>query len=270
MKIWVLLTFGGYYENRRPSVDSERSRSRAVTCEVWASELLHISCRVETNFKSCFAFVGHGFWLDCCRADAGGHFGRQVRCIRSHFFCRIGSWPLPVHLDPCVRSHPRADMARSALSTFKGVDAFGKTMDDVKVKTRTGAMCASAFKTRVLILRLLTIISLAIIFKFTTFEFFDYRRINHDPSMVVDKSRGEKVTVDLNVTRFGRDLAEGVRGKTVEGAQVTHGVQVRRSRIPGRTYTYTLRRACRACSSTTRSRRCASYMPRPASRSPTL
>ena len=27
-------------------------------------------------------------------------------------------------------------MARSVLSTFKGVDAFGKTMDDVKVKTR--------------------------------------------------------------------------------------------------------------------------------------
>ncbi|KAH7087915.1 endoplasmic reticulum-derived transport vesicle ERV46 [Auriculariales sp. MPI-PUGE-AT-0066] len=45
-------------------------------------------------------------------------------------------------------------------------------MDDVKVKTRTGA--------------LLTIISLA---------FVDYRRINHDTSMVVDKSRGEKVTI---------------------------------------------------------------------------
>ena len=46
----------------------------------------------------------------------------------------------------------------------------------------------------------MTIISLAIIFTFTTFEFVDYRRINHDTSMVVDKSRGEKVTVNLNVT----------------------------------------------------------------------
>jgi len=29
------------------------------------------------------------------------------------------------------------------LSSLKGVDAFGKTMEDVKVKTRTGALCES-------------------------------------------------------------------------------------------------------------------------------
>lgn len=43
-------------------------------------------------------------------------------------------------------------------------------------------------------------ISIAIIFTFTTIEFVDYRRINHDTSMIVDKSRGEKLTVNLNVT----------------------------------------------------------------------
>jgi len=56
---------------------------------------------------------------------------------------RIGSCHLPIHLDPRVRSHiPRADMARSIFSTFKGVDAFGKTMDNVKVKTR----CVTTFE----------------------------------------------------------------------------------------------------------------------------
>ncbi|PFH53987.1 hypothetical protein AMATHDRAFT_73002 [Amanita thiersii Skay4041] len=60
------------------------------------------------------------------------------------------------------------------------------TTDDVKVKTRTGAF--------------LTILSAAIILTFTTMEFFDYRRVLVDTSIVVDKSRGEKLTVNLNIT----------------------------------------------------------------------
>ncbi|KJA16499.1 hypothetical protein HYPSUDRAFT_147686 [Hypholoma sublateritium FD-334 SS-4] len=60
------------------------------------------------------------------------------------------------------------------------------TTEDVKVKTRTGA--------------LLTLISAAIIFSVMTIEFLDYRRVNIDTSIVVDKSRGEKLTVNLNVT----------------------------------------------------------------------
>ncbi|RPD62723.1 Sec1-domain-containing protein [Lentinus tigrinus ALCF2SS1-7] len=60
------------------------------------------------------------------------------------------------------------------------------TMEDVKVKTRTGA--------------LLTIIAAAIILSFTTIEFFDYRHVNVDTSIVVDRSRGEKLTVNMNVT----------------------------------------------------------------------
>ncbi|KAG6918770.1 hypothetical protein DXG01_011961 [Tephrocybe rancida] len=77
-------------------------------------------------------------------------------------------------------------MAKGLFGGLKGVDAFGKTTEDVKVKTRTGA--------------LLTIISTAIILAFTTMEFLDYRRITIDTSIVVDKSRGEKLTVNLNVT----------------------------------------------------------------------
>ncbi|KAK2465257.1 hypothetical protein APHAL10511_002611 [Amanita phalloides] len=77
-------------------------------------------------------------------------------------------------------------MAKGLFGGLKGMDAFGKTTDDVKVKTRTGAF--------------LTILSAAIILAFTTMEFFDYRRVTVDTSIVVDRSRGEKLTVNLNIT----------------------------------------------------------------------
>jgi len=77
-------------------------------------------------------------------------------------------------------------MAKGLFAGLKGVDAFGKTTEDVKVKTRTGAF--------------LTIVAAAIILAFTTMEFFDYRRVTIDTSIVVDKSRGEKLTVKMNVT----------------------------------------------------------------------
>ncbi|KAF9221651.1 Sec1-like protein [Gyrodon lividus] len=60
------------------------------------------------------------------------------------------------------------------------------TTEDVKVKTRTGA--------------LLTLVSACIILAFTTMEFFDYRRVGVDTSVVVDRSRGQKLSVRLNVT----------------------------------------------------------------------
>ena len=45
-----------------------------------------------------------------------------------------------------------------------------------------------------------TILSAAIILAFTTMEFVDYRSIYIDTSIAVDKSRGEKLTVNMNVT----------------------------------------------------------------------
>jgi len=77
-------------------------------------------------------------------------------------------------------------MAKGIFSSLKGVDAFGKTMEDVKVKTRTGAF--------------LTLLSAAFILTFMTVEFIDYRRVDIDTSLIVDKSMGEKVTVNMNVT----------------------------------------------------------------------
>ena len=47
---------------------------------------------------------------------------------------------------------------------------------------------------------LVSILSAAIILAFTTMEFIDYRRVYIDTSLVVDKSRGEKLTVNMNVT----------------------------------------------------------------------
>ncbi|KAL0952208.1 hypothetical protein HGRIS_006498 [Hohenbuehelia grisea] len=77
-------------------------------------------------------------------------------------------------------------MAKGLFNNLQGIDAFGKTTEDVKVKPRTGAF--------------LTILSAAIILSFTAMEFFDYRRVTVDTSIVVDKSRGEKLTVNMNVT----------------------------------------------------------------------
>jgi hypothetical protein len=45
-----------------------------------------------------------------------------------------------------------------------------------------------------------TIISAAVILSVMMIEFLDYRRVNIDTSIVVDKSRGEKLTVNLNIT----------------------------------------------------------------------
>lgn len=46
----------------------------------------------------------------------------------------------------------------------------------------------------------MTLVATAIILTFTGIEFFDYRRIGTDTSLVVDKSRGEKLTVHMDVT----------------------------------------------------------------------
>jgi hypothetical protein len=45
-----------------------------------------------------------------------------------------------------------------------------------------------------------TLIAAAIILTFTTLEFIDYRRVTIDTSIVVDRSRGQKLTMYMNVT----------------------------------------------------------------------
>ncbi|KAF8604511.1 endoplasmic reticulum-derived transport vesicle ERV46 [Ceratobasidium sp. AG-I] len=69
---------------------------------------------------------------------------------------------------------------------FKALDGFGKTMEDVKVKTRTGA--------------LLTMVSAAIIILFSIIELVNYRRVVVDSSIVVNQSTGESFAVKMNIT----------------------------------------------------------------------
>ncbi|EPQ29536.1 uncharacterized protein PFL1_02755 [Pseudozyma flocculosa PF-1] len=69
---------------------------------------------------------------------------------------------------------------------LKGIDAFSKTMDDVRVRTNVGA--------------LITLVSACLIALLTIGEFIDYRTVHLKPSLEVDRSRGEKLTVNMNVT----------------------------------------------------------------------
>ncbi|MBW0466851.1 hypothetical protein O181_006566 [Austropuccinia psidii MF-1] len=69
---------------------------------------------------------------------------------------------------------------------FKGLDGFAKTMDDVKVKTGFGGF--------------LTMASAVLILTLVLVEYQDYRQIHIQPSILVDKSRGEKLLVGLNIT----------------------------------------------------------------------
>lgn len=79
------------------------------------------------------------------------------------------------------------EMGRTGtLAQIKGFDAFSKTMEDVKIRTTSGAFITfiSAFMISLLLLS----------------EWRDYRRVTIQPELVVDKSRGEKLTINLNIT----------------------------------------------------------------------
>jgi hypothetical protein len=45
-----------------------------------------------------------------------------------------------------------------------------------------------------------TFISLSIILTSMMLEFVDYRRINLEPSIMVDRSRGEKLVIEMDIT----------------------------------------------------------------------
>lgn len=46
----------------------------------------------------------------------------------------------------------------------------------------------------------MTVISISLILSFTLMEFIDYRRVHMDTSVIVDRSRGERLGVKFNVT----------------------------------------------------------------------
>ncbi|WFD31969.1 ER-derived vesicles protein erv46 [Malassezia sp. CBS 17886] len=69
---------------------------------------------------------------------------------------------------------------------LRGLDAFGRTSEDVRIRTNVGAF--------------LTLMSGLLVVLLVVGEFFEYRRVRIDPRLEVDLSRGERLSVRLNVT----------------------------------------------------------------------
>jgi hypothetical protein len=69
---------------------------------------------------------------------------------------------------------------------FTRIDAFTKTVEDARVRTTSGGI--------------VTITSLLIILWLTFGEWADYRRVIVKPELIVDKGRGEKMEIHLNIT----------------------------------------------------------------------
>ncbi|EME79795.1 uncharacterized protein MYCFIDRAFT_64499 [Pseudocercospora fijiensis CIRAD86] len=73
-----------------------------------------------------------------------------------------------------------------AKSRFTRLDAFTKTVEDARVRTSTGGI--------------VTIASLLLILYLTWGEWADYRKIIIHPELIVDKGRGERMEIHLNVS----------------------------------------------------------------------
>ena len=73
-----------------------------------------------------------------------------------------------------------------AKSRFTRLDAFTKTVEDARVRTTSGGV--------------VTIVSLLVVFYLVLGEWSDYRRISVHPELIVDKGRGEKMEIHMNIT----------------------------------------------------------------------
>ncbi|KAG5997812.1 hypothetical protein E4U52_002867 [Claviceps spartinae] len=71
-------------------------------------------------------------------------------------------------------------------SRFTKLDAFTKTVDEARIRTTSGGI--------------VTIVSLLVVLFLSWGEWVDYRRVLIHPELVVDKSRGERMEIHLNIT----------------------------------------------------------------------
>ena len=71
-------------------------------------------------------------------------------------------------------------------SRFNRIDAFTKTVEDARVRTTSGGV--------------VTITSILIILWLVWGEWADYRRVVVKPELIVDKGRGEKMEIHMNIT----------------------------------------------------------------------
>ncbi|KAK9451409.1 endoplasmic reticulum vesicle transporter-domain-containing protein [Limtongia smithiae] len=100
---------------------------------------------------------------------------------------------------------------RRRLTTF---DAFSKTVEDARVRTTSGGV--------------VTIVASVVIFLLMISEWVDYRTIVNRPELIVDKNRGERMSINLNIT-FSRLPCElltldvmDVSGE--QQTEVSHGI----------------------------------------------
>lgn len=105
-------------------------------------------------------------------------------------------------------------------SRFTRLDAFTKTVEDARIRTTSGGI--------------VTIVSLIVVLFLSWSEWREYRRIVVHPELVVDKGRGERMEIHLNIT-FPRVPCElltldvmDVSGEQQHGVQ--HGVTKTRLR----------------------------------------
>lgn len=73
-----------------------------------------------------------------------------------------------------------------AKSRFTRLDAFTKTVEDARIRTTSGGI--------------VTITSILIILWLAWGEWADYRRVVVRPELVVDKGRGEKMEISMNIS----------------------------------------------------------------------
>ncbi|KAI5864968.1 DUF1692-domain-containing protein [Durotheca rogersii] len=73
-----------------------------------------------------------------------------------------------------------------AKSRFTRLDAFTKTVEDARIRTTSGGI--------------VTIISLVVVLYLAWGEWADYRRVVIHPELIVDKGRGERMEIHMNIT----------------------------------------------------------------------
>ncbi|CAG9938221.1 hypothetical protein V2G26_014385 [Clonostachys chloroleuca] len=71
-------------------------------------------------------------------------------------------------------------------SRFTRLDAFTKTVDEARIRTTSGGI--------------VTIVSIIVVLFLAWGEWADYRRVVVQPELVVDKGRGERMEIHLNMT----------------------------------------------------------------------
>ncbi|KAL8381359.1 hypothetical protein RB595_005565 [Gaeumannomyces hyphopodioides] len=96
-------------------------------------------------------------------------------------------------------------------SRFTRLDAFTKTVEDARIRTTSGGI--------------ITIVSLIVVLYLALGEWADYRRIAIHPELVVDKSRGDRMEIHLNIT-FPRMPCELLTLDVMDvSGEQQHGVQ---------------------------------------------